>query len=215
MKPFRYTKLFCVGLLLFGATSRGEFDISLGGTYLQPKDRDNFKTGVGGEIQLRAWISDTVGVLVAGGGSSWEARPEREIQQVGGTLQGSEISGNVTLIPVGGSLILRDGAQGSSTVTLELGVRQVFAETQVDITLASLDADGAIRLEKSALEIDDSIIALAEAQVATKFGPASSLFLGVGYQWDVVKGDVSFNGNKIGENEWESLFFRAGLIVSF
>jgi len=215
MKKINAMVLIGLGLALFGVSGRAEFELSLGGSYIQPQNRDNFKTGVGGELQLRAWITDTVGVLVAGGASSWETRSEREIQQIGGVIQGNEISGNATLIPVGASLIFRDGPGGASAVTLELGIRQVLAESEVDITIASIDSAGAVRLRESRLDIDDSIVALAEAQVAVKFGGASSVFLGVGYQWDIVQGDVTFEGQKIGENEWEALFFRAGLLVSF
>jgi hypothetical protein len=105
------------------------------------------------------------------------------------------------------------------TITAEGGIRFVSVDSSIEGGTAIADAYGALAWYQT-LEIDDSIVGLLALALDYAVADNVSLFAQAGFQFDIDKGKVE---NKVeglgtfeaGETEFQALFGKAGLSVSF
>ena len=189
-------------------------DLSILAVYGQPKNDDVVSDGIGAELQWRSWYTDTMAFAFAAGGIVHGANDDAYILP-GDTFSGVQTDGNVTLLPVGPSLLLRAPSDGGVTTHLELGARYLLVDSGIDLARVRTGADGQTTSELDTLEFDNGIIGLGRVEFSTPIGATTAFAAGVGYQVDLVKGDLTYKGVKAGEAEWAGLFFTAGLHLTW
>ena len=189
-------------------------DQSLLAHYAQPKNDDVVSDGIGAELQWRSWYTDTMAFAFAAGGIVHGANDDAYILP-GDTFSGVQTDGNVTVLPLGPSLILRAPSDAGVTTHLELGARYLLVDSGVDLARVRTGADGQPVSELDTLEFDNGIIGLGRVEFSTPIGATTAFAAGVGYQVDLVKGDLTYKGAKAGEAEWAGIFFTAGLHLSW
>ncbi len=57
------------------------------------------------------------------------------------------------------------------------------------------------------------LMGIIAADIEAKVTENISLLGGIGYQFDLKKGDIQFLGENLGENELEAFFVRAGIAI--
>ncbi len=189
------------------------------GRYFRPKDDDNYDKGYGAEVQMRWWLGPSWGMAAAIGFCNWEV--DEEEAAVAEYVPGyaayevyASIEGDVRLVPVGVSLICRAPVNEQVSVRGEAGIRYVIvesdAEGEVQVGAAVPVYGGAVAV-KDEIDIDDGIIGVLAGELNFKASEAVSFLAGVGYQFDVSKGDVEWAGEDCGENELQAWFLMAGV----
>jgi hypothetical protein len=179
-----------------------------------PADDDTYEVGAGMEAQVRLWLHPKVGVAFAIGGASY-AIDEQEIEFVGRDVAvDASFEGDVSLAPIGLSLLLKPVKTETLSLTLEAGVRYVMVESYAEIEIDSVQP-GLRTIIDDEVDIDDGIVAVALLQLEYRVGRQISLVGGAGYQFDLEKGDVEFLDEDLGENELEAALIQAGLIIRF
>ena len=189
-------------------------DLSALAVYAQPKNDDVVSDGIGAEFQLRSWYTDTMAFAFAVGGIVHGANNEAYILP-GDTFSGVQTDGNVTLLPVGPSILFSAPSDGGVTAHLELGARYLLVDSGIDLARVRTGADGQPVSELDTLEFDNGVIGLGRVEFSHPIGASTDFAAGVGYQIDLVKGDLTYKGAKAGEAEWAGLFFTAGLHFSW
>ena len=82
---------------------------------------------------------------------------------------------------------------------------------QAEAEIAAADAFGGLFAAKDTIDIDDGIIGVIGANIEGKVSKQVSLFAGLGYQLDLVKGGTTFMGEDLeDDNELKALLVRAG-----
>ena len=185
-------------------------DLSVQAFYIQPDNDDVVSDGIGAELQWRSWYTDTMAFAFAAGGVVHGANNEAYILP-GDTFSGVQTDGNVTVLPIGPSLILRAPSDAGVTTHLELGARYLLVDSGIDLARVRTAADGQTISELDTLEYDDGVVGLGRVEFSTPVGATTAFAAGIGYQFDLVKGDITYKGAKAGEAEWAGLFFTAGL----
>lgn len=168
-------------------------------------DYDLYDYAYGVEAEYRNWFWDPVGFALSVGVSSWEAK--------GGSsgvnsAELKDISGQLTTIPVGPSIIYKIADMTDWNLTTEAGVRYVFAQSALDYKRTDTGASGTF-------DIDGGVIAVLGLDYERYFGIGKSFFAGAGYQIDLEEGaiQVSNIGNR--DNQLEAFFARVGTKIQF
>jgi hypothetical protein len=209
--------LALVGLLLVsGAAWAAEpdgstVDLVVLGTYYAPENDKIYDESWGAEVQLRFWMNEMAGLALAGGYAEWNFNEDIGEDKDLEDLFDFERDGDVALIPVGASLLLRPVNTARVCLVLEGGVRYVF----VDADVAEDALTPQLGFLKNKVDIDDGLVAIATAQLQLNLTDTIFLLAGAGYQWDIEKGDVDVGDTKVGENELESFLAQAGLGLRF
>ena len=182
----------------YGAELRGSLN-----TWVPAFDLYDYAYGV--EVEYRNWFWDPVGFALSVGVSSWEAK--------GGSsgvdsAELRDLSGQLTAIPVGPSIIYKIADVTDWNLTTEAGLRYVFAQSAIDYKRATSEDGGT-------LDIDGGFIAVLGLDYERYFGVGKSFFVGAGYQFDLEEGaiQVSDIGNK--DNQLEAFFARVGTKIQF
>lgn len=221
------------------ALANSEVDIKAGGLYYVPSDNDIWDNGYGVEGQVQFWPMDKLGFAVSLGGAKWDLNAESEYYAMDGYSISGKSDGYATLIPVGGSILFRPVNSKLLALSLEGGVRYVFADPNADyditvstpdrIAVGSVSGAGGTRpftyrvpgetIEQSAeYKADDAIIGLVQADIELHASDNVALFAGCGWQFDIEKSEASITmfGEKLNEDiELEAFFVRAGVIIKF
>lgn len=199
---------------VFADQPKRESDIGLNATYYKPGKDDRYGNGYGADAQMRFWHNQSVGLALSIGAASWQVDEQEEIVSDGFTAVGMSIDGDVTLIPLGGSLLFKPVNDDKISLSLEAGLRYVIVDSGVDAEVAAANATGALVAMKDTVEIDDGVVGVLGANIEGRVSKTTSLFAGIGYQFDIVKGDATFAGEDIGENELKALIVRAGFVIT-
>lgn len=192
--------------------------------YLLPKDDDVWDDAVGATAQLLFGQSGNAALALSIGVQEWSAN---EDVYGGWTYVGSGIyygvdtglKGDATMVPFGLSAIFKSELGEGVNLVLEGGVRYVFVDSSVtvDATEWAMNIYGQSVAQGYSwdVDIDDGFVGLLAADLDFDLGLQSSLFAGIGYQFDISKGDVEFRGARIGENELQAFLLRAGFSFGF
>ncbi len=201
---------------LWAETASSTLDLVALGTYTFPKNDDVYDHAAGAEVQARFWLTDVVGLALAGGWSRWDVNDQNAVVGDGKILTASDISGDIDTVPVGASVLLRVMDTERLTLVLEGGARYVFTDDSgSDVRIIVTEPGRPTATSTHRLKIDDGVVAVAAAQLELKLTPNVFLLAGGGYQWDLDKGDVKFLDEKVSNNKFESALVQAGLGVSF
>lgn len=203
--------LFATTVVLAGAASwarpdAGDTDLMVLGNYMVPEDDDVFDEGWGGELQVRFWITPSLGIALAGGYAQWEVDERRFTVGEGRGVLDADLDGEIDMVPVGASLLLRPFSGDRVGLVLEGGARYVFIDSDTDVRIAGT---------RNRIDVDDAVIAVAAATIEIDLTEDVFLAIGGGYQWDVDKGDAEFLDEDFDDIELEAAFAQAGIGVRF
>jgi hypothetical protein len=199
-------------------TSDGKLhaDVLASFNYYVPGDSDNFKNGYGGEVQARFWLMEYVGIAVAGGAASWDKKEESILVYNSQAAVAAKASGDITFVPLGGSLLIRPIHIDRVSLTLEGGVRYVFVNSQVDFEAAYADVYGRREYIKEQYDIGNGVVGIISANLEVKIVNPLFVFIGAGYQFDISKGKITLPGAAGSvDNELKAFYGKAGLGLAF
>lgn len=183
--------------------------------YFMPGQDDDYDSGFGAEAQIRFWQSQNLAFALAGGLASWEINDQEAVVSDGLVAVAASMEGDVMLVPIGGSILFRPTLSGNLDLIIEAGLRYVIVESDAEATIAAADAFGNVVGGTADIEIDNGVVGLIAANLEAELSPGVSLLGGVGYQFDIAKGDAEWMGEDLGENELKAFFIRAGLAIDF
>ncbi|MFH0954047.1 MAG: hypothetical protein V1873_06935 [Verrucomicrobiota bacterium] len=164
-------------------------------------------TGTGLEVQYRNWAFDPLGLGLSLGYAIWTANSDSTDISAPDM---SDFDGDLTLIPVGGSLLYKVADWADWNLTVEAGVRYVI--TQSDIDFLRTLPDTAYRVD---LDIDSAWVGLIGGDFERLWNESWSLFLGGGYQTDITHGRTEVDNGHLRDNELQAWFLRAGAKYAF
>jgi hypothetical protein len=214
------------------AVQAGGPQLAVYALYYAPDDDDVYDYGLGAELQFRHWITDRFGLALAGGVANWETKDQNVRLEEGGDIPPPpdppppvpladgdpftdiELDGSVLLLPIGGSILYRPVRSDSFSITLEGGIRYIIVESSVDASIELFDGTDTLFLEDE-LKIDDGMVGVVAADAEARLTPSFRLIGGIGYQFDLIEGDVKLQGEKFGDNELNAFFVRAGFAIDF
>jgi len=106
----------------------------------------------------------------------------------------------------------------TASLTLEGGLRYVIVNSNVEFVQAEAIADAygnyIAAAESIEIDFDDGIVGVVGADFDLQLGEGFYLFAGAGYQFDVLKGDITVGGiNSEVENELNAIYARAGITL--
>lgn len=114
---------------------------------------------------------------------------------------------------VGGSILFRPVNDDKIALTIEAGLRYVIVDSQAEIEIAAADAFGNLVYAKYTIEIDNGVVGVIGANIEGKVSDQVSLLAGIGYQFDLVKGDAKFMDEDFGDNELKALLVSVGISI--
>jgi len=175
---------------------------------------DNWDFGAGLDARWYFWESEKNGSKIAftTGFSLWDAKNERGTMPVDDVVVDVAIEGDALLWPVGLSVSQVFDISPDVSLILEAGASYVVVSSNVTGEAYATDGMDSLYL-KDTIYIDDSFVGQVSADVLWNLNEKSSLSLGIGYQFDITKGDVSWWDTDIGENEFGALFVQVGVAL--
>jgi len=175
-------------------------------SYIIPGDDDTWDNALGIDVQYIVWNTPTLGFAASGGIGSWNVNDELLIDYEAGYAM--EIDGSATMLPLGASVLYRPSTSSSAKITFEAGLRYVIVNSGINIAAT----DGYYYLEDE-VDIDNGLVGIIGADLEFPLSPTANFGLGAGYQSDLSKGDASWFGVELGDNELKGLFIRIGLTL--
>lgn len=182
--------------------------------FIVPGDSESWDDAVGLEAQYIVWATPNLGLALAAGIGSWRVTDDVLVGYDPDVDVAAVVSadGSALTLPFGGSVLFRPAMDGPAKVTLEAGLRYVFVDSGVDIEAAVYDGSDTVYITDN-VDFDDGVIGLIGADISFPISPKVDFGFGAGYQVDIVKGDVYWMGERIGENEMKGIFIRLGFDV--
>ena len=194
-------------------------DVTAGFLYLMPSDNQNYDSGYGVEAQMRFWVNPRLALAIAGGGEIWKVTEQTSTADADILFVTGTQSGSVNLFPIGGSVWLRPLATETVDLSVEVGARYVIVKSRADVEVTLHNSpdpgvqDGITLRDRIAIE--NGVIGVVGLNLEVKPTRALSLFGGVGYQFDITKGKVSWLGfGSDDDNRLEAFQARIGLGVA-
>lgn len=177
---------------------------------------DNWESAYGLDVQLVNWMSPAVGMAACVGVSQWNAYDTglAEYYPSSGTSVSARIDGDATVFPIGLSMLLRPISNHAAEVTLEAGFRYAVVSSDVSARYRIDDESGTVYGEDR-IDLEDGFYGLVALDVAFPLSRFAKIGVGVGYQFDISKGDADFYGANIGENGFEASIVRIGFQAGF
>lgn len=183
------------------------------GVYYYTGDDTAYDSGFGVDLQTRFWFNPYLGCALGLGAASWEVNALEIAESYGGFSVGVTVEGSVTHFPLGGAILLRPIDSRALALTLEAGVRYVVVDSNAEAAVTVADPYGNWLYLRDTIEFDDAIVGLIGINIESKVNDEVSLLAGVGYQFDLAKGDMEWRGRDLGENELKAILFKIGLIL--
>jgi len=181
--------------------------------YYAPGDDDVYDSGYGVEGQIRFWKDEVIGFAFGVGFANWEVEAAELVISDPTMAIALSLEGDVLLVPIGGSVLVRTAPGQSVICTFEAGLRYVIVESDAEVSFGAANAAGIVLGGKSEIDIGNGVVGLIAAHIEGEIGPRVNLFGGIGYQFDIAEGDVEFLEEDIGENELKAFLVRLGLVV--
>lgn len=189
-------------------------DLSFRLLYYSPSE-ESWDQGVGGEVRYRYWFDEHMGVSLMGSISNWDINTEGGEYIYDDYGIAGQIEGDATFFGLGTALIFRPFRQDKLNISFAGGLEYFFVNSDINAELAIADAYGGWYYVNEDLDIDDGLVALLDVEVVYNITPNVFFIYEGGYQFDVIKGDVTFLNTKIGENEMEGAFMSFGFGFRF
>lgn len=147
---------------------------------------EEFDQAYGLELRYQNWVSDYLGFGLGLGFESWDGEPVVELEN------GEVGSVDLDVVPIGASLLLSPGPTGPVLIGADAGLYYAYVDGDVDVENAVYGRLG--------LNMDVGL------------GGPAGLFLGVGYQIDVVKPEIQRSGVDL---SLEGFYGRLGVRFNF
>lgn len=224
--------LFCAGM----SYANPQNEIRVGGIYLSPSG-DLWEPGGGASVEWRRLIKDNFSVSLSIGIMKLDASTDEIPGDEGAVVTGGSTGiyygfvdyyeGEATIIPVS-SFLIYDIPLGTATLSLEGGFKYIFVNSDVEAHMLDGFIDpytgqafGSDRWI-SETEIGGNLLGALAAHVAFPLNDKAKIFIGGGYQIDIVKSDVElknqysdYDGKSVTENELAGFFVEAGVGFGF
>lgn len=182
----------------YGSELRGSLN-----TCLPESDLYDYAFGV--DVQVRSWLWDPVGLALGAGFSAWQVKDGDF--KVGNTTA-YDLGGQLIAIPVGPSVVYKIADVSDWNVTAELGVRYVFAQSDIDYRRENTG-------ERARLDIDEGSVAILAVDYERYLAPGTSFFAGIGYQLDIDEGRIQISDLGHAPNELQAFTARIGTKIEF
>ena len=154
-------------------------------------------------------------IAAAWGAENWQNKADEAVAEEDGLLVAAALDEGDTLVqPIGASVIYTPKLCPFATIAIDAGIRYVFVDSDIDAAIAISDGVDTIVAEDT-VDIEDGVIGRVGANVEIPVTERAALFVGGGYQFDLVKGDVKAFDEDLGENELAGAFVRAGVNFTF
>ncbi|MBI1929695.1 hypothetical protein HYR99_36285 [Candidatus Poribacteria bacterium] len=210
-----FVGLSMVTSIVFAEQAKQETEFVGTAIYYKPGQDDDYDNGFGAEAQARFWLNPSVGLALSLGAASYQINEQEEIMSYGLVAVGVSMEGDVTLIPLGGSILFRPVSDNKLALTLEAGIRYVIVDSQAKAEIAAANAFGDFVHTRDTIKIDNGVVGVVGANIEGKVSPQVSLLAGLGYQFDIVQSDAKWMGEDLGDNELKALLVKAGIVIRF
>lgn len=168
-------------------------------------DFELYKNTFGVEAQWREWIQFPFGVGLAAGANYSGVKDDSDafgVQDVG------DFSGSATMLPLGGSFFYCPIEMDNWNLMLEAGLRYVVVSSDIE-------ARNLVTGQKHEVKIDNGAIWLLAGDVEFMMNETTYLFGGAGYQGDLSRGKVTYNGDDWRDNSLRGMFVKLGMKFNF
>ena len=210
--PLCLAAAFTCALPAGAENARMGFDIRFGGIAFTEDEYYKDEVGGGIEAGLVFWSADRIMGLWVGGGVQ------------GATLlwhdSWSDLESDIYSIPVGASLLVRGEILPGVALKAEGGARYAFLDVDDDDDYHDYhhsrrhsDMDRYYHPEEH-LDIDDTVFAIATLSLEFDLDPLV-LGFGGGYQFDLDKPDMKYDGETVGELDFSGALFFVNLGLVF
>jgi hypothetical protein len=191
--------LICLGTLsAIGQPTEVEVAAHLQG--LGPAEDLDWSGAGGIEAQMRFWQEGNVALALCAGVQSWDAVEAYLESDDGQSAVATEIRGSTDLVPVG--------------VSFEGGLRYAFTDSDVTVDIAYVDDRDSL-YTREVIEVEDTFLALAAADIEFLIAEGFRLSAGIGYQFDLTEPNESVLGADLGPTDFSAIMGRFGLSMAF
>lgn len=187
-------------------------DIVLSLKGYSPSDDDMYSSGFGAEAQIRFWPTSVFGIGLSLGAATWDVEPYyySEYSYYDGRTYG-EIDGDISLVPFGPSILIAPNLGSKVDLLLEAGLRYVAVDSNVTATVSNYYY-GTYEFD---IDIEDGIIGVLGVGLDVHLSEIVSLVFGLGYQFDLSKGEAELEGIDVGDHELEAFYAHFGVSIQF
>jgi len=230
--------LMALTSVVFAAEQQSNpWEVKLGGDYLFPGSK-TWDKAYGAQAQMIYRWTTGWGIGLSAGLQQWAINEESSSH--GGYIEGvvpygyaTHMTGNANMIPLGLSGLYAIPIGDRVRIDLECGLRYIFVNSSVEQSEALVLDGGNTRyayLFKSDVDIGNGLVGFAGVNIDVKLTDMFKVFVGVGYQLDVSKGDLTYKSIEQSlssvpfdpaysetstKNEMKAAFVRAGLSATW
>lgn len=198
--------ILCILVLAPACFSAGP-ELRIRPYYLSPGDDDLWDSASGLDAQATFWLDQNLGIALTAGVSRWEANDDYRYDDDGYLCW---LDGSALMTSFGPSVLFRPGIPNSLVeLTFEAGLRYIAVDSDVDFYLD----DGATTYVGE-LDMDDGVVGVLGVDAGIPISRQAKLTVGLGYQFDLNKGDADWYGVEIGENEMKGFYLNFGINLS-
>ncbi len=180
------------------------------GVVLPDRD-DEWDVGAKFDIGYVFWASPHFGLWLGAGAQGWNVAEER-IGLDGGSW--ADISGRVSLVPIGASVFWANPLNENLSLQLETGLRYAVVDSRARVETWRPYSRTHMEVTTDPIEIDDTVLGIVSLTASYTSG-AWSLGAGVGYQWDLVRPDQKIDGHRIAEARFDAALLMLTLNLNF
>lgn len=131
-------------------------------------------------------------------------------------IQNIQVSGNANPLQGGVSFLYRPWTDKNVSLSFEAGIRYIFISSKVNVDVSYTEPrSGVAGIVKGDTELDEAVVGRLGADLEIALTPEMSLFAGAGYQFDIEKSRLDWEGRELFEVEMGGPFARAGLQFNF
>lgn len=159
----------------------------------------------GAEVQYSYWFSRPWGVSGVLGLMSADVRKDNKhlVDPSVGTFTDS-----ASMVPIGVSVLYNLIDYGTWRIDGEAGLRYIFISSDIQVKSVATG-------EKSSVDLDNATVFVLRANVYRMLTEELDLFISAGMQNDIIAGDVSVAGKKVGDDNLKGYSLSLGLTYEF
>ena len=207
-------------------------------SYFMP-EKDGYDNGIGADASFEVWMSPQWGLSLGLGYWKWDIPAETAIigdptadpydyngSWMAGTLSSS--GGEVTFFGLGASLLYRHPFNDNSRLIFEAGAKYLVPDSDVEVTAnygwvqgTGLNTRAGWESAREKVEWGNTLHGIASVRFERDlnieggfFKKGASIFVGAGYDFDIIKSELTFAGEDAGDATLNAFRLFAGLAVS-